>query len=345
MSRSAARVPAPIAPRASKLPGGTSLEDLQVAVEMSGYPLQLAVADVLKRRRFSVEDEWTFVDRTSGLLRAIDLSARISAVRSDIARNLRVRPSLRLLVECKRSDMPYVFFRATGTGTLFHPHVTGTRRQIRVHTSDDWDTYDQPLAEILELPEHPYAYKVPFLAATFSKARRAGRKLELSGDEAYHGLVLPLVSARDHFDRISAPSAHASHFQAHLVIQLGVVEAPMFVADLRDAGVTLQAAPWVRVVRTETGATGQPSIGLGDPTLHLIDVVHVDYLDKFLARQVIPLARFFGSRVAAIDEVIATGEGVVRALPSTPTGWRRLRPWMDEDDLARDSVMIYREGE
>jgi hypothetical protein len=57
----------------------------------------------------TVQEEWVYLDRDSKELRALDIHARVDLY--DVTRTQpRIRPQLDLLVECKQSELPFVFF-------------------------------------------------------------------------------------------------------------------------------------------------------------------------------------------------------------------------------------------
>jgi hypothetical protein len=74
---------------------------------MSGYHLQTVVARQLSGSGV-VTEEWSYRDRISGEPRPLDVFAhrrlKAGSVKCDI--------SLNLLIECKKSDLPYIFFEA-----------------------------------------------------------------------------------------------------------------------------------------------------------------------------------------------------------------------------------------
>jgi len=83
--------------------------DVLDAVGKSGYPLQNVVSDYLQTATFRTVEEWSYLDKESGQLRTIDVKAEKPLFEYGKG-DIRVRPSLVLLIECKQSQMPYVFF-------------------------------------------------------------------------------------------------------------------------------------------------------------------------------------------------------------------------------------------
>lgn len=111
-------------------------EKLESAVERSGYPVQSDVALMLRQASFGVVEEWSFKDRFSGDLRTLDV---LGMVEGQFTPGQRVRPDLRLLIECKRSQHALVFFEAMSNvffGHGLHPVVGMRYSQVQVQTDD-----------------------------------------------------------------------------------------------------------------------------------------------------------------------------------------------------------------
>src|SRR5437762_4458755 len=92
-------------PRGNQLPAGVDEGQLVDAVKASGYPLQSLVAQELASR-FEVIEEWGYTDRTTKEHRTLDIYA-FCELGDGTGEG---RPRLHLLVECKRSSLPFVFF-------------------------------------------------------------------------------------------------------------------------------------------------------------------------------------------------------------------------------------------
>jgi hypothetical protein len=130
-------------PPENRLGNGCQDAALREAVEASGYPIQTIVATTLRGAGFEVAEEWVFADSDSGQVRALDLFASRSLfdIRSEGDR--RVRPELVLLIECKRSTMPYVFFESEtrpGRGGRAMQVAGLHEDRISVQTDDDLST-------------------------------------------------------------------------------------------------------------------------------------------------------------------------------------------------------------
>jgi hypothetical protein len=306
-------------PPNNQLRAGTSMDQLRAAVEKSGYPLQTEISELLGRS-FWTQDEWSYVDRDSGELRAIDIRADRRLY--DQNTEPRARPQLTVLVECKHSLLPYVFFESKApSGMVDHPRIAGLHKpMIRISSDDDPSTWTFTVIHALNLHEHAFQ-TAPVFCNTFSKATRKGSELELSGTEAYSGLVLPLIKALDHLLAAEALPKTAWYFDAHLAIALGVLDAPMVVARKQPTGTTLELVPWVRVLRHEFASGAE--FGERD-RMWAVDVVHQDYLEEYVSSHLMPFANDFATRVLAHTTEIADGQAFVAGMGAN--SWHGIEP-------------------
>ena len=96
-------------PPTNVIPPGIEEPNLVRAVEMSGYPLQGIVAEKLLLGGFTITEEWGFIDSETQEHRSLDL--RAFQFTGNPSSGSGVIPQLTLLIECKRTGHPYVFFR------------------------------------------------------------------------------------------------------------------------------------------------------------------------------------------------------------------------------------------
>ncbi len=93
-------------PSQNALSPGLSLEKVTDAVRRSGYMLQTLVASELQKT-FIVTEEWGYPDRNSQEHRTLDIFA-YKQIAQENRNGVVVTPCLALLVECKRSRLPYM---------------------------------------------------------------------------------------------------------------------------------------------------------------------------------------------------------------------------------------------
>jgi len=97
-------------PESNKLPQGVQEDTFLEALAISGYPLQGIIGQQLIDQSFDVTEEWGFIDSDSEKHRALDIHAS-TTLGNEI--DAEIKPYLTLLIECKRSRHPYVFFKST----------------------------------------------------------------------------------------------------------------------------------------------------------------------------------------------------------------------------------------
>ena len=302
-------------PAGNQLKTGVTEDQVRVAVEGSGYPLQTIVADILKSN-FYVQQEWCYVDRDSKELRAIDLHARRMLHEWGAGPQPRVRPHLDLLVECKQSQLPYIFFLSNSNpASLDSPEIVGlNHRDIEIATDDDLSTYSFSHISAFDLNLDEFQ-RVPPYSSTFSKCVRKGAEIELSGTEAYAGLVLPLIKALHHFRLAKHPVQTAWYFDARMVIALAVLDVPMIAASFENQTTTLTLTPWVRVLRHEYVEEAEQ---WERDRVWTVDVVHKEFLTTYLESHALPFAQRFSDRVLKHPTELATGKGFVPGMGKDP---------------------------
>jgi hypothetical protein len=308
-------------PATNAIGAGVTDAMVEQAISASGYPLQLVVSQLLSND-FALQEEWSFVDPDTGSARTIDLvaSKRLFEWKEP---QPRVRPALNLVVECKQSELPYIFLLSESHPWLpYFPVISGLSSIKVVLTSDDdpssWS--HRPL-EVLGLSRHPFLVdSVPF-CMTFSKCVRKGSDLVLSGSDPYQSLVFPILKATGHFDKIQTPPSTAHYFDCEMVIGLGVLDAPMVGVRLTDTGAKAELLPWVRVVRH------QPCDGdhkYDKSQVFGIDIVHKDYLEMYRDQHLMPFAAEFSHLVLKHPDVLAEARGFAKGLGEN--SWTDIEP-------------------
>ncbi len=291
-------------PPANLIPISTTDKVVVDAIEASGYPLQGVVTEKLLAFGFGAAEEWGYIDRDTGENRALDIHAWIDLPPDEVHK---IFSSLALLIECKRSVHPFVFFKKVtkwqGTG---FPAVVNPSR-VSLYT--DNMSRDVPLSDVLCAGELAFVREPP-LCSVFSRATLSGgNKAELSGDETYKNIVLPLVKAVDYYRELwsGGSSGGPLHPKVHLAVC--VVNAAMVLVESPHKLNDPVLIPWVRVERHEAKprASSQHS---ASHQHYAIDVVHVDYFDAFIRDRLVPFAHEFAQRASERAEVIRKG-GVV----------------------------------
>jgi hypothetical protein len=303
-------------PSSNALPAGLTRNQVLDAVAKSGYPLQFFVGELLRNwppdenASFSVQDEWSFLDRDTNDSRHLDIRADLRL--HPWEPQPRVRPQLTLLIECKHSELPYVFFgRKDPLGVWRYPPIAGLHADdINIRTDDSRSTWNYPVSDVLGLRDDKFQLE-PIVCTSFAKCTRKGKELELSGTEPYNSLVQPLSKALCHFHTVEKPAETHRYFDAHLTIALAVLDAPTFTVTIEDGAQKLELTPWIRLTRHEFDGTAPK---FHQDTIHVIEVVHRDFLQNFLSERLIPFARKFASAVLRHPEELAGGKAFVSGM-------------------------------
>jgi hypothetical protein len=327
-------------PARNALGPGVGDATVAAAIERSGYPLQTLVSERLSKA-FHVREEWSYVDRDTQGLRTIDIRASRRLYEPQVSSRTRVRPQLELIIECKKSELPLVFFATRHRPWLQRfPVVAGlSATDIECTTNNDLSTWSLPILNALGLDRHPFQ-KQPPVSNTFSKCvwRRAG-ELELSGDESYNGIVLPLVKAAAHLEESERPKPTFYYFDTYLAVPIAIVDGPMVLIELVNGAPVTTLVPWVRVARHEYDRN---SDSWSKDRVWAIEVVHVDFLEEYLEKNLLPFASEFGRLALAHHVEMAEGKGFVSDLAREPYKESRLQPRPAINRVSRASSILWR---
>jgi hypothetical protein len=302
-------------PPTNQLGSGISEADVSSAVSRSGYPLQSIVANLIrgqassrKGRPFYIQEEWGYVDKDTQDLRTIDILAQEWLYDVESGPERKVRPALNLVVECKQSALPYVFFLSQTRPDVRHfPLIAGLFHEaLEIVSDDDPSTWTFDILHSLGLDSHPFLTTEPEYCTTFAKCIRASGNVELSGSEPFNGLILPILKAMQHFQVIETPPKAALYFDCHAVIGIGVLDAPMIGIRASGQHHVPVLLPWVRAIRYETDEIldwHRTKRGLS-----AIDIVHKDFFKDYLCKHLFPFAEVFSGLAAKHEEELASGK-------------------------------------
>jgi len=310
-------------PASNRLPPGVNDQDMIDAVSRSGYPLQVRVAAELDPQ-FSIVEEWGYIDRETKEPRSLDVHGYLSIVHDPASQ---FHPELVLLIECKRSDLPFVFFQsAVPTIPREYPSLFGFRRErFELHKSGSGYREIAP-GEFLSLHDLPFIAQGPPVSRAFAKAERAGKaldltkSLDLSGEVPYRTVLMPLASALHHWAGMRKVDGDRALYYPSLTLMLCVLDAPMVLATGRPESPELALHPWIRVVRQESY---QQHVWTSYRH-YVVDFVHVSHLSTFVAQEVLPFAREVSARIEQAKPFLIAGRGAVNDWDQWK--WGELRP-------------------
>lgn len=288
-------------PETNQLPAGIEDENLVKAIMSSGYPLQGIVASKLSDQ-FTVTEEWGFVDRDTQEHRSLDVVAYKPLYNESCDA---VRPGVFLLIECKRSIHPYVFFKSVPNRSIpGFPSISGLiRRRVSIHNQAGTSSTEVHGCAALGLAEHDFIKTNPPRCSAFSKAVPSGKKVELSGTDPFNSVVLPLVKAIDHASQLQKVDNRPARLFPILLLCITVLDAPMILVESPELASEPVLTPWIRIVRQEAskGAHLEPY------RYYAIDAVHIDFLDEYLKNYLLPFAEEYGRRAVEFENILMNG--------------------------------------
>jgi hypothetical protein len=294
-------------PNTNQLGNGVTEEKLNSAVSKSGYPLQTKVAHMLKDD-FHIIEEWSFIDNKTHAIRAIDLLAQKEFYSH--SEHPRIRPTLDLIIECKQSELPFVFFLSGETRYVPRfPYIAGLAKdEISIRTDTDKSTWHLSVVRTLNLEQDTFLSNPPAVCNKFSKCERKGADLHLSGEETYNGIVYPILKAMAHFKYMETPPKTAFYFDCHLVLGIAVLDAPMVGVEITKHGHELVYSPWVRAIKHLPAET--PDITHMN-NIFAIDIVHKDFFSMYIMEHVLPFSHRASQLFLKHQEVLAETKGFV----------------------------------
>jgi len=305
-------------PESNVLGAGIETDDLIAAISRSGYPLQSEVVDIITRELpisaygpRVLQEEWSYIDRDENTTRQLDALLSFEVERLDESHKpalptspeAYLRGHLDFLIECKQSELPFVFFvRDADFGNF--PILGGIPfEDIRIYMGQsDPNPMRMTTYNALSLHDLPFAITPP-VAVSMSRVYRKGKSLELSGEESFRGLALPVLKALSYYLQEVTPRSPQLYQDIRTVVPLVVLRAPIVAVKMVNGGPALESVPWVRLIHNEPGrGSALDSIGrYAFSGNKAFDVVHVDYLSQYVghsfkaACEVIKRARIFGA--------------------------------------------------
>jgi hypothetical protein len=296
-------------PAANALPIGISESALTEGIARSGYPVQgMVAAELLKHCH--VSEEWGFRDPQTGDHRALDIRGSFFTQPPE---GRQIQQLVHLLIECKSSTKPFIFFKAVTDRQLPGIQISGIGGRFELKDERGRTRIETPVAQMLGLDDLEWFSKATPVATSFAVAHPKGKSpVELSGTEAYNGAVLPLCKALD-FARSRAPDGDRTRFIYPTVhIPVLVLDAPMVLVEDPSQADDPLLVPRLRILRHEASAENK---AWARDRLYQIEVVHLASLAQFID-EVTSLKDRLWSAVLEKEAILRAGGGTVPDLDS-----------------------------
>jgi hypothetical protein len=276
-----------------------------------------------------MQEEWSFLDGDRDTVRQLDILAtkRFEAP-SESPSLVRPRPSefrsllgyeLDLFVECKKSDLPYLFFLREGASNTAIPEVYGLPHEEIVYGTDRENLFiHSPMADVLGAWEAREAS--PPLAVSVSKAhRKGGGSIELSGDEVFRGLTVPVLKAVDHFRTQVEPPEDWLYRTIRFLVPIVVLDAPMVGVSMTQGVVSLVPLSSVRLTITRPKDDAREYESAEENRIYGVDFVSLESLDEYVTSTQ-EWAQVLMSRIDEFATQVVTGQALVEIPELFPNG-------------------------
>lgn len=300
-------------PAGNTIPQGLKEGALINAIATSGYPLQGIVARRLQKD-FKVIEEWDFIDDAKDEHRNLDLLAikRLGNTPQELG-------SVSLLVECKRSRHPFVFFKkVTGVGPPRFPVIAGVPGEaVNVNETNGKNRgIELAPATALGIDLDAFVTSGPPTCATMTRATPNGDKVELSGAESFRELVLPLIKALRYSQRLYKKSSMPAY--PVMLLCLAILDAPMVLVEDPETAADPVLCPWIRFERREPNPD---KYSWTKTRFYGIDVVHAAFLDTYISNHILPYVSLFQERLGTHGPLL-NGHGAIDTIDDYK--WERL---------------------
>jgi hypothetical protein len=318
-------------------------EDLRKAIESSGYPFQsVAIDTILKamsqyRSKSWTQEEWAYIDKDTGDVRTLDglisvtLDSRKAQTEAGYPTDPRaqLRKHFDILVECKQSELPFIFFiRNSRLGEV--PRLAGLPYdQIKIRdTPDQVGAVVMSVYDILQVSDLPFVSEDGIPAVSMTRVHRKGSKFDVSGEESFRSLALPLLKATDHYLEITKPKRRpAIYSDLRMVFPVAVLNAPMVGVFMENGTPEMIMAPFFRVFRAQPDDPNTPE-HLQFNELSYFDVVHIGFLEDYI-HLIIDSVHQWAHRIDEFAIPIIMGRALWPLSEQESKGQQTLPPWKE----------------
>jgi hypothetical protein len=300
---------------ASILPGGITEEGLRAGIATSGYPMQISVGAALADRDFFLREEFAFEDPDEGGRRTLDIVGERWEKTFESDRGSSEFGTISL-IECKQSRHPLVLFEAVNPPHLGQfPRLIGyPGQEMKVANeagAKSWRIV--PVLNFLGSLEEEFITEPPF-ASSLARATAKGKKVELSGEEIYRAITMPLVKAASAVRKYWTTPRNNSEelWQLRMLFPIAVVDSPLVFVGRPASEPEIRAVNWARLgVRDLMTGRRDPWKQLG---VQIVDVVHRDFLETYLDRYLLPFAAQIRERACGIHDQFLSQQVTIEGL-------------------------------
>jgi hypothetical protein len=220
------------------------------------------------------------------------------------------------LIECKRSRHPLVLFEAVNPPHLARfPALLGYPGQ-EMRVANDPSANSRRIVPILEFLGSLGDEFVtgPPIAASLARAVPKSKKVELSGEEIYRAITMPLVKAARAVKKYwTRPRDNSKElWLLRMLFPIAVVDSPLVFVGRPSHEPEIRPVEWARLgVRDLMSGREDPWRPLG---VQIVDVVRRQFLDAYLDRHLLPFSAQIRERACQIHDDFLSQEVTIEGL-------------------------------
>jgi hypothetical protein len=245
-------------------------QQIRQAVDEAGYLFEQQVGYKLREHRYLVTPNYNFEDLETGDSREIDLYAILGIVKEE----LDVDIWQLLLIECKKTKYPLVFFSKPKYEDLkvFEDYfdivgapeslLAGERRGV------------VSLEKYLKLNELSHRYKLRDTASQFCMIIRKGKDWEAKHEHVYNGMIVPLIKCLSFERKEYRESLPREMIQLRIIYPIIVVHSELYLMNSETN--QLSRKKWILFYRHYDSKNIKLTA--------MIDFVRHKHLDEYLGK-------------------------------------------------------------
>jgi hypothetical protein len=309
--------------------GQISNEEILKILKTSGYPLEQEVASSLQKIEWSPVLNYAYTDVETDSSREIDvlcersfweirhnqsLKAKQEQVQHKkwVTIEQKVRVNAELLVECKKTKSPLVFFCREKQAYDFFPSQSdnliqwsGVRSEIVVKPINELSVHSYSIGQFLRFGILSHYSKAKEVSSQFCKIHKEGKKFKADHGEIYQSFVVPLVKAVEWQKRL--------HPYRGTPYQDLFLYYPIIVAE----GTLLKVNPECNEIAETNHVELLRRYYSGKVTgCYRIDVVSKDYFSDFVEKIVTPSIIQIDEEVGKKENHIIKGSMRIKSIES-----------------------------
>lgn len=202
-------------------------QQIREAIDKSGYLFESQIGYLLREQDYLVTPNYNFEDAETGESREIDLHAILGYFEED----LEICLEQLLLIECKKTSNPLVFFSKPK-----YKELKGFDEYFEIIGAPE--SFDVPrikgvtsLEKYLKLSEFSHRYKLANTSSQFCMICRKGNEWEAQHGPVYNGMILPLIKCLSSEKKSYRKSIPKNYIHLEIIYPIVVVDSALYLMN------------------------------------------------------------------------------------------------------------------